>query len=253
MKTLCIACGLLVATWVLPASLFAQNSRSALQAQSAESGPRRTVGAPQVLEIPVPQADPQTDSYQDVYQDSQDSYQDPYQDPYQDSAQPGQNQGYDPYGMPQQAAIPPEQTQAYAEAYGGKRTYLGVLYATAEQGPPGVKVLSLVPDSPAYRAGFIGANAPEEEGSDLLRAAIVVLAMSPAGPFAIPLAIAHDMYTNRDTPGDLIVSINNTPTPDAQEFTEVMRQYKPGDNVSFSIVRAGKPMQISVRLEEEPL
>ena len=239
MKTLCIACGLLVATWVLPPSLFAQNSGSASQ---AESGPRRTVGAPQVLEIPVPQADPQTDSYQDSYQDSAGQ---------QDYTQPGQNQGYDPYdNTPQQAAIPSEHTQAYAT--GGQRTYLGVLYATAEQGPPGVKVLSLVPDSPAHRAGFIGANAPEEEGSDLLRAAILVLAMSPAVLFAIPL-IAHDMYTNRDVPGDLIVSINNTPTPDAQEFTEVMRQYQPGDNVSFSIVRAGKPMQISVTLEEEPL
>ncbi len=244
MKTLSIACGLLVATWVLPTSLFAQDSRSAPQ---AESGPRRTVGAPQILEIPVPQAD----SYQDS---SQDSYQDPYQDPYQDSAGPaqaGQNQGYDPYAnTPQQAAIPSEHAGAYA--IGGQRTYLGVLYATAEQGPPGVKVLSLVPGSPAHRAGFIGANAPEEEGSGLFRAAIVALAMSPAAPFAIPLAIAHQMYTHRDAPGDLIVSINNTPTPDAQAFTEVMRQYQPGDSVSFSIVRAGKPMQIAVTLEEEP-
>jgi len=49
------------------------------------------------------------------------------------------------------------------------------------------------------------------------------------------------------------VSINNQPTPDAQEFTEVMRKHRPGDTVSFSIVRAGKPMQISVTLEEEPL
>lgn len=250
MKTLSIACGLLVVTWILPTSIFAQNSGSASQ---AESGQRRTVGAPQVLEIPVPQADAQTDVYQEPYQDS---YQDPYQDNagYAPPAQAGQNPGYDSYDDTlQQAAIPSEQTQAYAT--GGQRTYLGVLYATAEQGPPGVKVLSLVPDSPAHRAGFIGANAPEEEGSDLLRAAIVVLAiaMSPAGPFAIPLAIAHDMYTSRDAPGDLIVSINNTPTPDAQEFTAVMRQYQPGDTVSFSIVRAGEPMQISVTLEEEPL
>ncbi len=110
-----------------------------------------------------------------------------------------------------------------------------------------------MPNSPAHRAGFIGANAPQEEGSDLLKAAIVVLAMSPAGPLAIPLAIAHDMYTNRAAPGDLIVSINNQPTPDAQEFTEVMRKYRPGDTVSFSIVRAEKPMQIPVTLEEEPL
>lgn len=253
MKALSIACGLLVMSWVLPVTLFAQNSGSATQ---AESGPSRTgrtgraVGAPQVLEIPIPQADPQTDSYQDPYQDSQDPH-----DPYQDSAsQQGYEQGYEPYeNTPQQAALAAEQAGTSSLPDGGQRTYLGVLYATAEQGPAGVKVLSIVPDSPAHRAGFIGANDPQEGGSDLLKAAIVVLAMSPAGPFAIPLAIAHDMYMNRDAPGDLIVSIDNQPTPDAQEFTQAMHKYRPGDTVSFSIVRAGKPMQISVTLEEEPL
>jgi S1-C subfamily serine protease len=116
-----------------------------------------------------------------------------------------------------------------------------------------VKVLSIVEGSPAARAGFQGANTPASEQSSLLKAAIVVLAMSPAGPFAIPLAIAHDMYTNRHAPGDLIVAIDDQPVRNAQEFSEVMRRYQPGDTVSFSIIRAGKPMQLSVQLEEEPL
>jgi len=134
----------------------------------------------------------------------------------------------------------------------GSRNYLGVLYATAEEGPVGVKVLDVVPGSPAERAGFSGTNRPSEGQSTLIKAAIVVLAMSPAGPFAIPLAIAHDMYMNRQTPGDMIVAVNNQPVHNAQEFSEVMRRYQPRETVTFSILRGGKAMQISVQLEEEP-
>ena len=134
----------------------------------------------------------------------------------------------------------------------GQRNYIGVLYATAEEGPVGVKVLDVVPGSPAERAGFSGANRPSEGQSSLIKAAIVVLAMSPAGPFAIPLAIAHDMYMTRQTPGDIIVSINNQPVHNAQEFSESMRHYQPGETITFSILRGGKAIQISVQLEEEP-
>lgn len=134
----------------------------------------------------------------------------------------------------------------------GSRNYLGVLYATAEEGAVGVKVLDVVPGSPAERAGFSGANRPSEGQSSLVKAAIVVLAMSPAGPFAIPLAIAHDMYMTRQTPGDLIVAVNDQPVHNAQEFSETMRRYRPRETVSFSILRGGKAMQISVQLEEEP-
>jgi hypothetical protein len=134
----------------------------------------------------------------------------------------------------------------------GSRNYLGVLYATAEEGPVGVKVLDVVPGSPAERAGFSGANRPTEGQSNLMKAAIIVLAMSPAGPFAIPLAIAHDMYMTKQTPGDLIVAVNNQPVRNSQEFSEIMRRYQPRETVVFSIVRGGKSMQISVQLEEEP-
>jgi len=134
----------------------------------------------------------------------------------------------------------------------GQRNYLGVLYATTEEGPTGVKVLDVVPGSPAERAGFSGANRPSEGQSTLIKAAIVVLAMSPAGPFAIPLAIAHDMYMTKQTPGDVIVAINNQPVHNAQEFSEAMRRYRPQETIAFSVLRAGKSVQISVQLEEEP-
>jgi S1-C subfamily serine protease len=113
-------------------------------------------------------------------------------------------------------------------------------------------VLDVVQGSPADRAGFQGMNRPSEQQSNFVKAAIVVLAMSPAGPFAIPLAIAHDMYMSRHSPGDLIVAVDGRPVRDAQEFSEEMRRYQPNETVSFSVIRAGKPLQITVQLEEEP-
>ena len=137
-----------------------------------------------------------------------------------------------------------------------KRTYLGVLYATAEEGPEGVLVLSVIEGSPAHRAGFEGVNAPtQHDRNDLVKkAAIIALAMSPAGPFVMPLVAAHDHLTRERHPvGDLIVAIENTPVRTAQDFTAVMQRYSPGDQVAFSVVRRNQPRQITVTLEEEPL
>lgn len=243
------AYGLFVVVSLWPIGVFAQGS----QGNSRQS---HSIGAPQVLEIPLPQAE---EAYPDV--PHQEDYAPPPDQAYDQVYEQGD--GYDQdygYRSDQNYNENTHQTEFLSEPpgfdapVGGEpRTYLGVLYATTEEGPEGVKVLSVVPDSPAHRAGFEGANTPPEEESDLLKAAIVVLAMSPAGPFAIPLAIAHDMYTNRNAPGDLIVAIDNKPTRNAQEFTETLRSYKPGDTAAFSIIRAGKPMNISVQLEEEPL
>ena len=60
------------------------------------------------------------------------------------------------------------------------------------------------------------------------------------------------MYTSRQSPGDLIVAVGDHPVRDAQEFSEEMRRYQPGDTVSFSVMRGGKPLQLTVQLEEEP-
>ena len=155
-------------------------------------------------------------------------------------------------------ALPPDFWAApESEQPTEQRTYLGALYATPEhEGLQGVQVLSVIPGSPAARAGFIGANTPQQQGTNWFRVAVLALSMSPAGAFAIPLTIAHHVYTNRhapaDLPGDLIIAINDTPIPDAQAFSRTLGSYEPGDRVTFTFIRAGKPMQIAVTLESEP-
>ena len=221
----------------LPVPLSAQEtqpgSSAAVDASGApfDSRQGRTIGAPQVLEVPP----------QDLTLPSAGASQPWSLPPTHDTAL-GR-------GNPHDEGSWPEATTPLALP---RRNYLGVLYATAEEGPVGVKVLDVVQGSPAARAGFQGVSSPGAQRSDLFKAAIVVLAMSPAGPFAIPLAIAHDMYTSRQSPGDLIVTVGDHPVRDAQEFSEEMRRYQPGDTVSFSVMRGGKPLQLTVQLEEEP-
>ncbi len=238
MKALCLACWLLavalLSAW--PTLLSAQETQSVsprtpnTPSAPSENRQGRIVGAPQVLEIsPQELTTPEVAAPQ----------------PW---SLPPANERALSVGDPQNDGLRPEATVPIAT----KRNYLGVLYATAEEGQPGVKVLDVVQGSPAARAGFQGANAPGKNSSDLLKAAIVVLAMSPVGPFAIPLAIAHDMYMSHQSPGDLIVAVGDHQVRDAQEFSEVMRRYQPGETVSFSVVRGGKPLQLTVQLEEEP-
>ncbi len=204
------------------------------QAQNAPVGqPSPEVGAPQVLEIPV---------------------------------QSGRTQPTVPLETPTSGHLPLHEDWSSAAtdmsewpdpfAAESKRTYLGVLYATAEEGPEGVRVLSVIEGSPAHRSGFEGVNAPTQHNrNDLVKkAAIIALAMSPAGPFVMPLVAAHDHLTRERHPvGDLIVAVENTPVRTAQDFTEVMQRYAPGDQVAFSVLRKNQPRQITVTLEEEPL
>jgi hypothetical protein len=219
---------------LLPTSLLAQQSQPSLSPAGDapfDSRQGRTIGAPQVLEIPP----------------AQDLTEPPVSDlpPWTPAPAPEQALGVSDAnngGLQPQATMPTIT----------RRNYLGVLYATAEEGPVGVKVLDVLEGSPAARAGFQGVNSPRGHSSDFLKAAIVVLAMSPVGPFAIPLAIAHDIYTNRQSPGDLIVAVDGRQIRDAQEFSAEMRPYQPGDMVVFSVLRGGKSLQITVQLEEEP-
>ncbi len=234
---------------VLP--LAAQGAQPAVAPpveESEEVPPGQRIGAPQVLEIAPQPEEPRLEMQAQPQETSPPAAPPRTVERTEPSAieQPARTADR----LPQQGENLPSGEPAQRVA--GQRNYLGVLYATAEEGPVGVKVLDVVPGSPAERAGFSGANRPSEGQSNLLKAAIVVLAMSPAGPFAIPLAIAHDMYMTRHTPGDVIVAINNQPVHSAQEFSEVMRRYQPRETVTFSILRSGKPRQISVQLEEEP-
>lgn len=226
----CLCWWMLVAlVWSLPSSVFAQQH----EWENVDGRQGRKIGAPQVLEIPAQELPVVAPS------------------PAVPEAVPPPSTSTSGLGAPDDAGLQAQTSPSSPQQQ--RRPYLGVLYATAEEGPAGVKVLSVVAGSPAARAGFLGADAPEAGGSSLFKAAIVVLAMSPAGPFAIPLAIAHDMYTNRHPPGDLIVAVDNQPVRDAQEFSDKLRCYQPGDTVVFSILRAGKPGQIAVQLEEEPM
>ena len=225
----------------------AQPAVSSTGEESGEVPPGQRIGAPQVLEIApqLEERDLATETQpQEIPPVTPDRSVERTEPPATEQAARTVEQ------LPQQGehVRPGEDVRGIT----GQRNYLGVLYATAEEGPVGVKVLDVVPGSPAERAGFSGANRPSEGQSTLIKAAIVVLAMSPAGPFAIPLAIAHDMYMTKQSPGDVIVAINNQPVHNAQEFSEVMRRYQPKETVAFSILRGGKPMQISVQLEEEP-
>ncbi len=227
---------------VLTAGLW--TSPRLIQAQHAPTDagqPAQAVGAPQVLEIPVqgsltqPPA-PAAPLPSDQWSGSEDSH--PHADWPASTADSQFPEWPDPAGVE------------------SKRTYLGVLYATAEQGPEGVQVLSVIEGSPAHRSGFEGVNGPTQSSqNDLVKkAAIIALAMSPAGPFVMPLVAAHDHLTrDRHPAGDLIVAVENSPVRTAQDFTETMQRYSPGDQVSFSVLRRNQPHHITVTLEEEPL
>lgn len=236
----CSFLALLVAVQILLCS-FAD----ALSNQATNTSDRDGVGAPQVLEIPSAAVEGARENLV--------------------NQKPMSRPGWDELPLDADGwSRSPSSTRPFAQGrregeYGNgnrsqKRTYLGVLFATAEEGPEGVRVLNVIDGSPADRAGFVGVNSPaRDKKSDLMKAAIVVLAMSPAGPFVMPLAIAHDIYKNRHLPGDLIVEVGGTIVRTAQEFTAVMQNYQPGDRVSFKVHRNGKLLLITVALEEEPL
>jgi hypothetical protein len=221
--------------WTSPRLAPAQNAPVDAGRHSQE------VGAPQVLEIPVRSSLTQPTA--------------PVGTPASDQlsgfgdVQPHQDWSSSATGGPFSEWPDPSVAES-------KRTYLGVLYATAEEGPEGVQVLSVIEGSPAHRSGFEGVNTPTQYSrNDLVKkAAIIALAMSPAGPFVLPLVAAHDHLTRERRPaGDLIVAVETTPVRTAQDFTETMQRYHPGDQVSFSVLRKNQPRQITVTLEEEPL
>lgn len=216
----------------LPAVASAEESRrSATQAREerGQSPSRQPFGAPQVLEIP----------------------------PIQETAPIPPDPSVETVATPPRDG-PPE-LYDYSGSAGSdqaemarRRTYFGVLYATAEEGERGVKVLDVIPGSPAQRAGFEGVNAPPSQSNDLVKLGLIALMMSPVGPFAMPLVIAHDMYRASQAPGDLIVAVGDQQVHDSLEFSQEMRRYQPGDTVTFSVLRSGKSLQIPVQLEEEP-
>ena len=227
-----VIAGVLIAgLWVSPRLIQAQNAPVDADHHAPE------IGAPQVLDIPVQSGltqsavpvEPSASDFRALH-------------PHEDWSSAATDSQFPEWPDPSMAE--------------SKRTYLGVLYATAEEGPEGVLVLSVIEGSPAHRSGFEGVNAPTRNNKNdfMKKAAIIALAMSPAGPFVMPLVAAHDHLTRERHPvGDLIVAVENAPVRTAQDFTEAMQRYSPGDQVAFSVLRKNQPLQITVTLEEEPL
>src|SRR5262249_30728582 len=113
--------------------------------QSAGGRSSRTIGAPQVLEIPSPQnvaPAPDVSSSTETVPPA--------------GTLPPSYERVLGAGDPNDGGLQPETAMPAPT----KRNYLGVLYATAEEGPVGVKVLDVVQGSPAARAGFRGVNTP---------------------------------------------------------------------------------------------
>lgn len=86
----------------------------------------------------------------------------------------------------------------------------------------GVMVVEVVPGGPADKGGLRGGN----------RKAIV-------GNFVLPVG------------GDIITRVNGKPIKDAEEVTRLIRQFRPGDKITFDVVRwDGDSARITVSLGE---
>jgi S1-C subfamily serine protease len=108
--------------------------------------------------------------------------------------------------------------------------YLGVLYATADGDPAGVRVLAVIAGSPAERAGFMAAPRPSPKTDLILKVAAVLIGMTPAAPLAIALGLMRD----------------------ALEFNNVMRLFGLGDTVPFVVQRGSTQVRLSAQLAAEP-
>jgi hypothetical protein len=203
--------------------------RSASQAdgEMEQRAGRQPIGAPQVLEIP----------------------------PMQEIAPPISNSSAvderpAEIGMPQGDSLRPGDVQPPA----ARRSYLGLLYVSADNEEDGVVVVDTIIGSPAARAGFIGEKTeiPSTRTDQIMKVAMVALVMSPAAPAIVPLALAHEMFLACRPRGDIIVAIGDHLVRNAQDFNDEMRRYRPGEQVTFSVKRCGKPAQITAQLEEEP-
>jgi S1-C subfamily serine protease len=128
-----------------------------------------------------------------------------------------------------------------------------VLYATAEGGPAGVRVLAVIAGSPAEWAGFAASPRPLPKTDLVLKVAAVLMGATPAAPLAIALGLMRDAY-NSQLPerGDLITTVAEHPVRDAQEFNDVMGHFGPGDTVTFMVQRGRTQVRLSAQLSAEP-
>lgn len=131
--------------------------------------------------------------------------------------------------------------------------YLGVLYATAEDGRSGVRVLNVIPDSPADRAGFSATAPIPRESETVLNNAILLLLLTPAFPLGFLASVIHEISHRGLHEGeDLIVAVEGDAVKDAQEFNAQMHRFGSGDTVTFLVQRGTTSFPLSVELEAEP-
>jgi S1-C subfamily serine protease len=127
-----------------------------------------------------------------------------------------------------------------------------VLYATADGDPAGVRVLAVIADSPAERAGFTASPRPSPKTDLVLKVAAALMGATPAAPLAIALGLMRDAY-NSHLPerGDLIIAVAGHPVRDALEFNKVMRRFGLGDTVPFVVQRGSTQVRLSAQLAAE--
>lgn len=131
--------------------------------------------------------------------------------------------------------------------------YLGVLYATAEDGSAGVRVLDVIPGSPAERAGFFAPGPVPREIETVLNNTIFFLLLTPAFPLGILMSGTHEMYhRGLHDREDMIVAVDEQPVKDAQEFDARMHNFAPGDTVTFLVRRGNRYVRLTAQLEAEP-
>src|SRR5262245_48867839 len=120
----------------LPAAASAEDPRRSVRQAAEEVGQlsgQQPLGAPQVLEIP------------------------PTQEMTPPSDPPAVVQHPSSMGAPQDESLRSSPDQPTAAA---RRSYLGLLYVSTDDGENGVMVLDVIPGSPAARAGFVGEKTP---------------------------------------------------------------------------------------------
>lgn len=212
----------------LPVVVSAEGPHPSSSETYEEAG-QRQIGAPQVLEIPpVQEIAPPTGTASPV------------------DARPSE------MGTPQDDSLRQSSDQPPA----ARRSYLGLLYVSADNEEDGVVVVDTIVGSPAARAGFIGekTEVPASRTDQMMKVAIVGLTVSGVGAVAVmPLILAHEMFLACRPRGDVIVAIGDRLVRNAQDFNDEMRHYRPGEQVTFSVKRCGKPAQITAQLEEEPV
>jgi S1-C subfamily serine protease len=93
----------------------------------------------------------------------------------------------------------------------------------------GLMILTLVPGGPAAKAGLHELQIKREQKRQ--------------GPFVF------EQQTPNIAAADFIVAVDGKPARTADDFLDIIETKRPGDQVTLTVVRAGKQIQIPLRLE----